>query len=251
MRMVQRLTISATMQRKVVSGTGWIGIPSIFSTIWTEIPIPTVIWMPSFHWRWNGKSSKAWCLRPMGFIMPIPTITGLSKERIPIPILSITGIPTREKFRMTWWRALCGRLQDIPMPIHFGIHFNIRGNMPENIISLCLPGRKFRSGPLIIPSIILRYSTKNTGSSDSLKWTVSTDRKSIITPWEGQESRSAKCLPFLPMPHIPTWINTFWPEHCAMTVRILSETTTSLLRCGMSAYAGICIGRNLWSGGCG
>ena len=93
--------------------------------------------------------------------------------------------------------------------IHSGIHVHIRGNMPENIISLCLPGRKYRSGPLIIPSIILRYSTKNTGSSDSLKWTVSTDRKSIITPWEGQESRSAKCLPFLPMPHIPTWINTF------------------------------------------
>jgi len=84
-----------------------------------------------------------------------------------------------------------------------------RGNMPENIISLCLPGRKYRSGPLIIPSIILRYSTKNTGSSDSLKWTISTDRKSIIAPWEGQESRSAKCLHFLPMPHIPTWINTF------------------------------------------
>ena len=130
----------------------------------------------------------------------------------------IEGADTYTNFINNWYSykgeiphdMVKGSLREgIPMPIHSGIHFNIRGNMPENIISLCLPGRKYRSGPLIIPSIILRYSTKNTGSSDSLKWTISTDRKSIIAPWEGQESRSAKCLHFLPMPHIPTWINTF------------------------------------------
>ena len=88
--------------------------------------------------------------------------------------------------------------------------YSYKGEIPHDMVKgSCLPGRKYRSGPLIIPSIILRYSTKNTGSSDSLKWTISTDRKSIIAPWEGQESRSAKCLHFLPMPHIPTWINTF------------------------------------------